>query len=113
MRKTLKYNLKVAVVILNYNGLEHLQNYLNSIIKHLPEFAKLYVADNGSTDESLEFLRRYEKDLTVLELKHNTGYAGGYNNALGANRGGVLLSDKFRCGIPRRRTQCDGGFSGS
>lgn len=83
MRKTLKYNLKVAVVILNYNGLEHLQNYLNSIIKHLPEFAKLYVADNGSTDESLEFLRRYEKDLTVLELKHNTGYAGGYNNALG------------------------------
>lgn len=82
MGKTQKYNLKVAVVILNYNGLEHLQNYLPSIIKYLPGYAKLFVADNGSTDDSVSFLRQHLEDLSLIRLEQNTGYAGGYNNAL-------------------------------
>lgn len=82
MEKKPKYNLKVAVVILNYNGLDHLRNYLPSIIEHLPSYAKLYVADNGSTDESLAFLRNYPDDISLITLPENTGYASGYNNAL-------------------------------
>lgn len=82
MEKRRKYNLKVAVVILNYNGLDHLKNYLPSIYQHLPSYAKLYVADNGSTDESLTYLRKHLDSLSLIELEHNTGYAGGYNNAL-------------------------------
>ena len=82
MEKTQKYNLKVAVVILNYNGLEHLQNYLPSITKYLPEYASLFVADNGSTDGSVAYLRQHLDDLTLICLERNTGYAGGYNNAL-------------------------------
>src|SRR5690606_24152549 len=82
MEKRRIYNLKVAVVILNYNGLDHLKSYLPSIYQHLPSYAKLYVADNGSTDESLTYLRNHLDSLTLIELDHNTGYAGGYNNAL-------------------------------
>lgn len=82
MEKRPKYNLKVAVVILNYNGLEHLQNYLPSIIEHLPSYARLFVADNGSTDDSVAFLQKYFKEISLIKLKQNTGYAGGYNNAL-------------------------------
>lgn len=82
MGKTQKYSLRVAVVILNYNGLEHLRNYLPSVIEHLPEYARLYVADNGSTDDSVSFLRQFGSQLTLIRLDSNSGYAGGYNKAL-------------------------------
>ncbi len=82
MEKRPTYNLKVAVVILNYNGLEHLQNYLSSIIDYLPPYARLFIADNGSTDQSVLYLENHFKEVTLIRLDQNTGYAGGYNNAL-------------------------------
>ena len=48
--------MKTAVVILNWNGLHHLQHYLPSVVKSTPD-ADIVVADNGSTDGSVEWLR--------------------------------------------------------
>jgi len=82
MEKRSKYKLKVAVVILNYNGLHHLQNYLHSVIKYIPAYAELFIADNGSTDSSVEYLEENFPDISLIRLKENSGYAGGYNNSL-------------------------------
>lgn len=78
----LKYDLKVAIVILNYNGLHHLKRFLPSIIQHKPDYADIIIADNASTDQSLEYLHSSHPGIQILELDQNTGYAGGYNNAL-------------------------------
>jgi len=74
---------KVAVVILNWNGSEMLQRFLPSVLRYSnPDFAKVYVADNGSTDDSVELLQREFPDIQIINLGHNYGFAEGYNIAL-------------------------------
>lgn len=74
--------LKLAVVILNYNGLEHLRTFLQSVVECLPDYAELIIADNASTDESVPFIKQYFPNIRLILLSENTGYAGGYNAAL-------------------------------
>lgn len=71
---------KVAVVILNYNGSNFLQKFLPTLITHSSE-ASIIVADNCSTDDSLQVLKSFDQVKTIV-LKENHGYAGGYNEAL-------------------------------
>lgn len=71
----------VAVVILNYNGEELLRRFLPSVVRHSTT-ASIVVADNGSTDQSLQILRRDFPTVKVLELGSNFGFCGGYNRAL-------------------------------
>ncbi|MBK5286153.1 MAG: glycosyltransferase family 2 protein [Bacteroidia bacterium] len=74
--------MKVAVVILNYNGLRYLQQFLGRIVANCPSYAEVIVADNASTDGSVQWL---EKDFpTIKRIQHNfnKGFAGGYNDAL-------------------------------
>lgn len=73
----------VKVVILNWNGREHLHRFLPSVISTTPKDVGVVVADNGSTDDSVEMMRTYFPTVEVLELKENYGYAGGYNRAIG------------------------------
>ena len=74
---------RVAVVILNWNGIHHLQTYLPSVIQSCAEDAEIWVVDNGSTDESVVWLKSTHKDsVQVLELAKNFGFAEGYNQAL-------------------------------
>lgn len=73
---------QVAVVILNWNGRRFLEKYLPSVINCLPQCAKVVIADNASSDDSLDFLARNYPELPVLALSKNFGYAGGYNEAL-------------------------------
>lgn len=73
--------MKLAIVILNYNGKELLQKFLPSLV----EFSgnnQIIVADNCSTDDSVAFLRATYPTLRTILMNENTGYAGGYNNAL-------------------------------
>jgi GT2 family glycosyltransferase len=72
---------KVAVVILNYNGLNWLKAFLEDVILKSKE-AEIYVADNASTDDSLDYVKQHFPSVKIVENKDNTGYAGGYNNAL-------------------------------
>jgi len=71
---------KVAVVILNYNGRDHLLHFLPTLIAHSSD-AEVIVADNCSTDDSLAVLQQFPSVRTIL-LDQNHGYAGGYNEAL-------------------------------
>ena len=71
---------KVAIVILNWNGRKMMEQYLPSVMAHSQE-ATIYVADNASTDDSLEWLHIYNNVKTIL-LDQNYGFADGYNRAL-------------------------------
>jgi len=75
--------INTAVVILNWNGAELLKTFLPSVIKHssLPD-VELYVADNHSNDNSVEFVKKEYPSIQIIELDNNYGYAGGYNRAL-------------------------------
>lgn len=72
---------QTAVVILNYNGAGMLRRFLPSVIKYSPE-ASIYVADNGSSDESCDVIRNEFPAVKLMVLDHNYGFAEGYNRAL-------------------------------
>lgn len=74
---------KIAVVILNWNGCDMLRSFLPSVVSHSEaDGAVVYVADNGSTDASVEMLRREFPSVRLILLKENNGFADGYNLAL-------------------------------
>ena len=74
---------KIAVVILTWNGCEMLRSFLPSVVRCSgTEGAKIYVADNGSTDASVDMLRKEFPDVHLIILKENLGFAEGYNLAL-------------------------------
>ena len=70
-----------AVVILNYNGQDFLQKFLPSVIAY-SEGADVYVADNGSTDQSVAIVEREFPSVKIIRLYENYGFCGGYNRAL-------------------------------
>ena len=70
------------IVILNWNGVAHLRRFLPSVIAAAPADVEVIVADNGSTDDSVEVLRREFPSVTLLRMDRNYGFAGGYNRAL-------------------------------
>ncbi len=73
--------MKLAIVILNWNGADLLERFLPSVIK-FSEGADIYVADNASTDESVAFVRANYPEIKIIENKVNGGFAKGYNDAL-------------------------------
>lgn len=73
--------MKVAVVILNWNGKALLGQFLPSVVKYSPE-AAIYVADNASTDDSVPYLRKNFPQVKIIQNKVNGGFAKGYNDAL-------------------------------
>lgn len=75
--------IKTAVVILNWNGQNFLKKFLPAAIKYtIDQNTSLYVADNGSTDDSLKVLKQYFPEVKLIELDQNYGFTGGYNMAL-------------------------------
>lgn len=72
---------KVAIVILNWNGEKMLRKFLPSVIEHSSQ-AQVYVADNASTDGSMELLRTQFPMVKTIVLDRNWGFAEGYNKAL-------------------------------
>jgi len=73
--------MNVAVVVLNYNGKDHLQNFLPGLISRSPD-ADVVVIDNASTDESIIFLKNLFPKIRVISLDNNHGFAKGYNEGL-------------------------------
>lgn len=74
---------KVAVVILNWNGKELLEQFIPSVINYTDtDVADIIVADNCSSDNSISFLKEYYPDIKLIELSENYGFAEGYNRAL-------------------------------
>ena len=74
--------MRIAIVILNWNGSKMLREYLPSVLQHSREEATVYVADNASTDDSLELLKGQFPECRLIVLDRNWGFAEGYNKAL-------------------------------
>lgn len=73
--------MKIAVVILNWNGKELLKQFLPSVVNCSPN-AVVYVADNASTDDSVSFVETHFPRVKIIQNPDNGGYAKGYNQAL-------------------------------
>lgn len=73
--------MKVAIVILNWNGKNLLELFLPSVVRNSPN-ADIYVADNASTDESIPFVKANFPSVNIIQNKVNGGYTKGYNDAL-------------------------------
>lgn len=75
--------MKTAVVILNWNGEMFLKQFLPTVITHTDlSVNEVVVADNGSTDGSLQLLKEQFPEVKTILLDQNYGFAGGYNKAL-------------------------------
>jgi len=75
--------LKIAIVILNWNGKDLLAKFLPEIIRYSdPTYCDIYVADNASTDNSVVYIKQKFKEVKIIQNNANYGYAEGYNQAL-------------------------------
>ena len=82
MNTTQPTNNKAAIVILNWNGSKMMQQYLPNVIECSKDEAQVVIADNASTDDSLQMLNRDFPQLRTIVLDDNYGFAEGYNRAL-------------------------------
>jgi len=74
--------LKAAVVILNWNGKKFLEQFLPAVVANCPEWARVVVADNASSDDSVSWVKEYYPEVHLIINDQNFGFAGGYNEAL-------------------------------
>lgn len=74
--------MKLAIVILNWNGKDFLEKFLPSLVARSPEWAEIVVADNASTDDSIAFLKSNYPSVKLILNDKNYGFAEGYNRAL-------------------------------
>ncbi len=72
---------ELAIVILNWNGKNHLANFLPSIVKYSSE-NRIILADNNSGDDSIEFVKTNFPTVEIVVNDKNGGFAKGYNDAL-------------------------------
>lgn len=75
------YAAELAIVILNWNGRDMMRKYLPSVVEY-SDGAEIVVADNASTDGSIEMLRQEFPTVRTIVLDRNWGFAEGYNKAL-------------------------------
>ncbi|PPK93298.1 hypothetical protein LY01_02583 [Nonlabens xylanidelens] len=73
--------MKIAIVILNWNGVDLLKTYLPSVVEHSKDHV-IYLADNASTDNSIPWTTATYPEVKIIAMDKNRGYAGGYNVAL-------------------------------
>ena len=77
-----KLKKHIAIVILNYNGIAYLEKFLKTVLHftHLP--IRYIIADNASTDSSVEYLKKNFPEVEVYELESNYGFSIGYNRVM-------------------------------
>ena len=74
--------MKIAIVILNWNGKKLLEQFLPSVVNFSLRDATIYLADNASTDASIGYVKEFFPTVKIVENTINGGYAKGYNDAL-------------------------------
>ena len=74
---------ELAVIILNWNGRKLLEQFLPVASRYsITEDADLIAADNGSTDDSVEWVKAHHPEVKLLSFSENYGFAEGYNKAI-------------------------------
>lgn len=74
--------MHIAVVILNWNTRDYLKRFVPKVLSSLGEDDALYVADNGSNDDSTQVVKALFPQVRVISIGENLGFTGGYNYAL-------------------------------
>ena len=74
--------MKIAIVILNWNGQKLLEQFLPSVVDFSAKEATIYIADNASKDSSINYVKSSFPSIKIIENDINGGYAKGYNDAL-------------------------------
>ena len=74
--------MKLAIVILNWNGKKLLAQFLPSIVHFSSDLADIYIADNASSDDSITYVTHSFSSVKIVRNTSNGGYAKGYNEAL-------------------------------
>jgi len=86
---------KVSVIVVNFNGMSHLEACLSSILNQSYQNLEVILVDNGSTDGSLDYARRRFPNLLVVENKENLGYPGGINRGAAIATGEYIAPINF------------------
>jgi GT2 family glycosyltransferase len=74
---------KTAIVILNWNGIGYLKMFLGTVVKYsVNPWTEICIADNGSTDGSADWVKENFREVRLIRLDKNYGFAGGYNRAI-------------------------------
>lgn len=74
---------KAAVVILNWNGLKWFEKFIGNVVMYSAPYP-VYVIDNASDDDSIDYLKLYFPEIKIIQLLENFGFADGYNKGLKA-----------------------------
>ena len=74
--------IKIAIVVLNWNGKSWLEKFLPILLEYSQDKAKVFVADNASDDDSVDFVKEKYPNAEIIINTNNGGYAKGYNDAL-------------------------------
>ncbi|MDA9356761.1 glycosyltransferase family 2 protein [Flavobacteriaceae bacterium] len=74
--------MKLAIVVLNWNGVKLLEKFLNPLINHNNHDAHIYIIDNNSSDDSVDYVKSNFPSIKIIRNKENYGYAKGYNEGL-------------------------------
>ena len=72
----------VSIVILNYNGRNYLEQFLPSVVTSSYTNKNIIIADNASTDDSVQWMKENHPEIQLILLEKNYGFAEGYNQAL-------------------------------
>ncbi len=83
--------IKASVIVITYNGRHHLDACFSSLEKQTVDAYETILIDNGSQDDSADFVRRKFPRVTVIQSETNLGFAGGNNLAAKAATGDVLV----------------------
>ncbi|MBU4589978.1 MAG: glycosyltransferase family 2 protein [Candidatus Omnitrophica bacterium] len=82
----------VSVIIVNWNGERYLERCLTSVKKQTYQEIELIVVDNGSSDDSVEFIKRNYPEIQIIKNKRNLGFAEGNNIGIKASRGKYIAT---------------------
>lgn len=80
----------ISVIIVNYNGLRHLEKCLTSLEKQTFIHFEVIFVDNGSTDGSVDYVKKYFPDIQIVELDKNKGFCRGNNWGLKYSSGDFI-----------------------
>jgi len=83
--------VETSVIIVNYNGKEHLKECFDSLVKQTYKNFETILVDNGSFDGSKEFVEKNYPSVIILSLRKNEGYAKGNNSGINVAKGKFIL----------------------
>ena len=81
----------ISIIILNWNGKQHLQECLDSVLAQTYKNIEIILVDNGSTDGSAQYVRDMYPEIKVLELDQNYGFCKGNNEGIRISKGEYIV----------------------